>query len=210
MSGQYLIMWQLLANQVRLFLHLALYPAIQPRLWLELVVISTRVRMLATSSASSRQMKSWHETSVSLWWAIWVKPLGLVGLLVYQLYTGECLLVARISFRYRSFRLEHLYSWYGTNFRQNRGAFAAVFQGEAVIYRQHLEKIICRGGSELSNDIWLITVRQSVPEISALKVWKYFPKIWVRQNRSAFAAVFQDQAVIYRQHLEKIICRGGS
>lgn len=49
-------------------------------------------------------------------------------------------------------------------------------------------------------------MRQTVLEISALKVWKYFPKIWVRQNRCAFVAVFQVEAVIYRQHLENITC----
>ena len=39
-------------------------------------------------------------------------------------------------------------------------------------------------------------MRQAVPEILALKVLKYFPKIRVRQNRGTFAAVFLGQAVI--------------
>merc|ERR1711874_355744 len=60
---------------------------------------------------------------------------------------------------------------------QNHGAFAAVFQGQAVINRQHLEKMICRGESYLSNDILLIAVRQTVSKISALKLCLYFLKI---------------------------------
>ena len=83
----------------------------------------------------------------------------------------------------------------------------AVFLGQAVINRQHLEKMICRGESYLSNDILLIVVRQAVPKISALKVLKYFPKIRVHQNRGTFAAVFLGQAVINRQNPEKMICR---
>jgi len=47
-------------------------------------------------------------------------------------------------------------------------------------------------------------VRQAVPEITALKILKYFPKIRVRQNRGTFAAVFLGQAVINIQNLENI------
>ena len=53
----------------------------------------------------------------------------------------------------------------------------AVFLGQAVINRQHLEKMICRGESYLSNDILLIAVRQMVTKILALKLCLYFPKI---------------------------------
>ena len=60
---------------------------------------------------------------------------------------------------------------------QNRGTFAAVFLGQAVINRQNLEKMICRGESYLSKNIFLIAVRQTVPKILALKLCLYFPKI---------------------------------
>ena len=60
---------------------------------------------------------------------------------------------------------------------QNRGTFAAVFLGQAVINRQNPEKMICRRESNLSKNIFLIAVRQTVPKISALKLCLYFPKI---------------------------------
>ena len=53
----------------------------------------------------------------------------------------------------------------------------AVFLGQAIINRQHLENMICRVESYLSNDILLIAVRQTVPKISALKLCVYFLKI---------------------------------
>ena len=60
---------------------------------------------------------------------------------------------------------------------QNCGTFAAVFLGQAVINRQNPEKMICRRESNLSKNIFLIAVRQTVPKISALKLCLYFPKI---------------------------------
>jgi len=60
---------------------------------------------------------------------------------------------------------------------QNRGTFAAVFLGQAVINRQNPEKMICRGESYLSKNIFPIAVRQTVPKISALKLCLYFQKI---------------------------------
>ena len=48
---------------------------------------------------------------------------------------------------------------------------------ELCINRQNLEKMICRGESYLSKNIFLIAVRQTVPKISALKLCLYFLKI---------------------------------
>ena len=49
-----------------------------------------------------------------------------LGLLVYQLYTRECLLVMCISFRCRSFTLVHYTADMGPTFTQNGPTFAVL------------------------------------------------------------------------------------